>query len=418
MSATTPLDAASTNLEDYLNEPVHDIMGRFGLLPTGVAPASQPASAPSPSPSPAQTSQSQGAGSPDSGGGGLDPSQMIQPVTDALGRLGSGQMGQPDPTQSYDGIGQALDSAGSQVQQALSSLGDDWQGDASSAAQATAKSALADGTKVADQAAALRTSLATAASAVQTAQTRLVEIVDEFWAKIAAIGPNIIFPWGIAAAIEAATQAVTETGEVMADTESTLAAQAAVVSSAGAPVDVTSAPALGAAGQALNPLMQLASSVTAPVMQAVGSASNSAPGSGDPAGARPVSVAAADHDAVEPSGGAAGGFGGGPAAASAAAAPAARALAAAVPAAPAAASAVHAASARPVAPGSTGAPMGGGAPMGHQGRAGLAGDHSAADFLHTSDQGGEIVGDLGTVAPPVIGEKDPLDSPAGGLRIG
>ena len=64
-----------------------------------------------------------------------------------------------------------------------------------------------------------------------------------------------------------------------------------------------------------------------------------------------------------------------------------------------------------------GAPMGGGAPMGHSGKAGIAGDHSAADFLHTSDQGGEIVGDLGRVAPPVIGEKDPVNSPDVGLRI-
>jgi len=60
--------------------------------------------------------------------------------------------------------------------------------------------------------------------------------------------------------------------------------------------------------------------------------------------------------------------------------------------------------------------MGGaGAPM--HGKAGLATGHNAADFLHTSDQGGEIVGDLGTAAPPVIGEKDPLDSPDRGLRI-
>jgi len=43
--------------------------------------------------------------------------------------------------------------------------------------------------------------------------------------------------------------------------------------------------------------------------------------------------------------------------------------------------------------------------------------HNAATFLHTSDQGGEIVGDLGNVAPPVIGEIDPNDSPDIELRI-
>ena len=66
--------------------------------------------------------------------------------------------------------------------------------------------------------------------------------------------------------------------------------------------------------------------------------------------------------------------------------------------------------------------MGGGAGMmgaGHgAGKAGVDGSgHNAAAFLHTSDQGDEIVGDLGNVAPPVIGEIDPNDSPDIELRI-
>ena len=64
--------------------------------------------------------------------------------------------------------------------------------------------------------------------------------------------------------------------------------------------------------------------------------------------------------------------------------------------------------------------MGGGgmAPGAGAGRAGADGSgHNAATFLHTSDQGDEIVGDLGNVAPPVIGEVDPHDSPDIELRI-
>lgn len=345
---------------------------------------------------------------------------MIQPVMDALGSLGSGEMGQPDPTQSFDGIGQALESAGTRVQQALSGLGDDWQGDASTAAQASTRAALADGAKVADQAASLRSSLTAAAAAVQSAQARLVEIVNEFWAKIAAIGPNIIFPWGIAAAIAAATEAVTETSEVMAETQGTLAAQAATVTAAGAPVDVTSIPALGTGSQGLSSLMELASSATSPLMQAIGSASNAS--SHDSSAAD--SPAASPSDAPAPPGAAAGaaGSGGGGAGvprggltATAASSPA-RPPGAVMPVAET--TAVQQTSAKSgVAAAGAGGPMGGGAPMGHQGKAGIAGGHNAADFLHTSDQGGEIVGDLGTVAPPVIGEKDPLDSPSVGLRI-
>jgi len=421
MASPTHLDAARTDLDGYLNEPVRDIMSRFGLAAGGAQanPAGQGGSTNAPQPQTHHQPQSAAGDAPGGGGaGGFDPSQMIQPVMDALGSLGSGQMDQPDPTQSFDGIGQALESAGSQVQQALSGLGDDWQGDASTAAQATAHAALADGGKVADQAATLRSSLATATAAVQTAQTRLVEIVNTFWAKIAAIGPSIIFPWGIAAAIAAATEAVTETSEVMAETQGTLAAEAAAVTTAGAPVDVTSVPGVGSGSQALSPLMQLATSVTSPVMQAIGSATSAASEAGSPAGAPAGPVPSADADVVGGGGGGgvAGGGGGALRGGPSATAPVARTLGAAVPVAET--TAVQATSAKPAvaAPG-VGAPMGGGAPLGHHGKAGIAGGHSAADFLHTSDQGGEIVGDLGTVAPPVIGEKDPLDSPNVGLQI-
>ncbi|MGV9799938.1 WXG100 family type VII secretion target [Mycobacterium sp. NPDC003449] len=415
------LDATHTNLDGYLNEPVRDILSRLGLAQNGAPTQSADPASPA---NPAQ-SQHSGADAPGGESGGFDPSQMIQPVTDALSSLGSGQLGEPDPTQSFDGINQALNSAGSQVQQALSGLGNDWQGDASTAAQATTQSALSDGSKVADQAAALRSSLATATAAVQTAQTRLIEIIDEYWAKIAAIGPSIIFPWGIAAAIAAATEAVTAAGEVISETESSLAGQAAAVTTAGAPVEVTDAPALGAGGtQALSPLLQLANSATSPVTQAIGSASSAASGSGAPssmpgAPSAPVPAPAtgtAGSGAGAGAGGGAGAFRGG----LSAAAPATRPLGAAIPAAAETTTSAHATSPRSgVAAAGAGAPMGGGAgaPMGHHGKAGIAGGHSAPDFLHTSNQGGEIVGDLGTVAPPVIGEKDPLDSPGAELRM-
>ncbi|MCV7063027.1 hypothetical protein H7I76_26865 [Mycolicibacterium vaccae] len=254
------LDAAHLNLDGYLNEPVREILARLGLA-SNEEPAHPVGDAPG-----------------DGGAGGFDPSQMIQPVTDALGSLGSGQMGQPDPVQSFDGINQTLEFVGQQVQQALSGLGADWQGDASTAAQATTQAALADGTKVSDQAATLRSSLATATAAVQNAQARLIEIINVYWAKIAAIGPSIIFPWGIAAAIAAAAEAVTSAGEVMAETRSALAAETATVTAAGAPVDVTTAPGTG--GPGMNSLVQLISTATSPVAQAIGSASSASVPSG------------------------------------------------------------------------------------------------------------------------------------------
>ena len=57
---------------------------------------------------------------------------------------------------------------------------------------------------------------------------------------------------------------------------------------------------------------------------------------------------------------------------------------------------------------------GGYAPMSGMGSAGAGAGagkgtgsgHTAADFLHTSESGSEIVGDFADVAPAVIGEKD------------
>ena len=70
---------------------------------------------------------------------------------------------------------------------------------------------------------------------------RLIEIVTEFQATLAAIGPNIIFPWGWAAAIAAANKAIASTAEVMTELQTTLGAEAAETTAAGAPVDVTGA---------------------------------------------------------------------------------------------------------------------------------------------------------------------------------
>lgn len=57
------------------------------------------------------------------------------------------------------------------------------------------------------------------------------------------------------------------------------------------------------------------------------------------------------------------------------------------------------------------------APMAGQGANASANNHTAASFLHTSDQGGEIVGDLGSASPPVLGEVDSNEPPDVELRI-
>src|SRR4029079_799382 len=106
---------------------------------------------------------------------------------------------------------------------------------AGSSAGAATTSALTDGARVAAQSTDLGQSLSTVATTVSQAQARLIAIINEFVAKIIAIGPSIIFPWGIAQAIQAATEAVTETSEVMTEPQGAIGAQAAQVDAVGTP---------------------------------------------------------------------------------------------------------------------------------------------------------------------------------------
>jgi hypothetical protein len=402
------INANEANLADYLNQPVQDILTRLGLPRI-------PAPAPPPDASDAETQP--GAANP------VDPSQMIKPATDALGTLGTGQFNNADPTQMLQGIAQAFESAADPLQQAISGLGSVWQGAAATSAGATTNAALADGADVASQSTSLGESLSTVTASVRQAETRLIAIINEFWAKIAAIGPSIIFPWGIAQAIQAAFEAVTDTAEVMTETQGTMGAQAASVAAVGAPVAATAAtPSLAA--QSFAPLLQMATGLTSPVMQGVSAATqaaqagkSSATGAAGPGAAGPVAGGAAGAAALDktPPGGAGG---------SAARGVSVGALqprigtpllprTASVPA--TAEQVGETGTAKVAATGMGAGPMGGGGPMGSAGKAGADGRYSAASFLHTSND--QIVGDLGGAAPPVIGQADPTTRPDVELRI-
>jgi hypothetical protein len=428
------INAHEMNLADYLNQPVHDILARLGLPPAPTAVPPNPSNTPAPNaagPTP-NTPQPAGSANP------IDPSALIQPVTDALGTLGSGQFGDLDPAQMFQGISQAFESAGQSVGQAMSGLDAVWQGDAASAATAKTSAALTDGTEVARQSTDLSDSLSTAVASVAAARARLIAIVNEFWAKIAAIGPNIIFPWGMAAAIEAASEAVTEAAEVITDTQGTLGAQAGHVTATGAPVAVTSAPkiasdsrsfaspagataapALGA--PAIGPVMQMASSLGSPVMDGVSAVTgavqagiSAAPG---PQAATEVaggtlSPGIASRAALSGAGGGGAGVGGIPTATMQS-----RLAAAEAPAVSDTTAAVESNTAATVPTGAGGSSMLGGAPMSQAVKGGTDKGHNAASFLHTSDRGDEVVGNLGNVAPSVIGEVAASNTPDIDLRI-
>ncbi|MCZ8380195.1 hypothetical protein O6P37_15080 [Mycobacterium sp. CPCC 205372] len=387
--------AQEHGLAEYLNRPVQEILAQLGYPPFPPPPATVPPNAEPPPPP---------AGAP------LDPGALIKPVTDALGTLGTGMFEALDPTQMFSGIAKAVDSSSSTVAPALNGLGGNWEGAGADAATVKTAAALRNGEQVAAQATDIRNSVATATAAVKQAEVRLLEIIARFQATVSAIGPNIIFPWGQATLIAAATEAVTRATETMTELQAMLAGESASVSRAGAPVAVTEAPQAGS-----DMMSQLVGALSKGAQSGVQTATDMASSLGGAAADSPASAMAGAAPASAPlskaggssagtSGGMGGGGGGGGGAntLSARSAPPMPAVSEDV------ARTTPAGGARPggsgagmYPPGMMGAPM-----AGAQGGRPGGGDHNPADFLHTAENGREIVGDLGTAAPPVLGETE------------
>lgn len=404
--------AQEQSLQDYLNLPVKEILDRLGLPPfadgkppeEGLPPEAQPDEPPQASP--------------------MDPSALISPVTDALGTLGDGLFKDVDPTAMLQGISQVFQSTGGSMKQSLAAVDDAWQGAGGTAAAAKSAAAIANGTEVGAQSDSLKGSLTTAATNVAQARVRLIAIIAEFQATLAAIGPNIIFPWGWAAAIAAANKAIASTAEVMTELQTSLGAEAAEVTAAGTPLEITSAPQAAAASPTSSlaaPLMQMAMKGAQAGIQAGTGAASAASQAAQQGSADPAAVAAggAAPLAGKGAGGAGGGAGGGGVGGGGVAAPRSIASSAMVQPETATTTTQSGLRAGSAAGGSGGGMMGGApyGPMAGQGAHNSSNSHTAASFLHTTDQGGQIVGDLGTAAPPVLGEADPNEPPDVELRI-
>ena len=95
-----------------------------------------------------------------------------------------------------NGISGAINSTAGPVQQAVGAVQQGWQGVSSAAAGAKTAAVLANGTEVATQANGSAAACRPRPPTLRRRRTQLIEIVNEFIATVAAIGPNIIFPWG------------------------------------------------------------------------------------------------------------------------------------------------------------------------------------------------------------------------------
>ncbi len=421
--ATPVIAAGEQRLRDYLATPTQQILEQLGQQrfrdQEAPAPAGQELAA-----HPGGTIHP------------MDPSQLISPVAQALGTLGTGMFDGTNPASMFDKISRAFDDTSGAMRQALGAAGQGWQGAAHAAAVAKTNAALTNGADIATQASMLGASLSTAVADVGQARTRLIAIINHFADTVAAIGINIIFPWGWAAVLAAAAQAVAQAAEVITETQGALAAQAGVIMAIAAPIAVAAAPQLASmAASALPVAMQLGTAGVgmtmeagmagiSPIMSAVTSAANTA-GAGS-ANTGTLVDSTTSHPSSPPRGGTPPSKPGGPTPSvsppvtpvSASIAPLPRMATPPTSTTAPTTATVPVGSTRPAA---ASAPVGGagmmGAPPAGASNSAGGGAHTAAAFLHTTDQGGKVVGNRTTVAPPVIGEADPHETPDIELRI-
>jgi len=345
----------------------------------------------------------------------IDVGQLIQPITDLLGGFGSGDLGAGgvDPTSFLDGISQALDltmSMGSAALQALDGL---WSGQGAVANSAKNAQAASDSAALGAQATGIRANTTTAAAIVGAGLAAVQGVVIKTAGLIAGAGPALLTPPGQAFALGAAADGLAEATAIVVATRAQLTGPTAGVAAAGTPVPVSGAPTgaaspLAVAGALLDGIGKPLSALTSQVGQINAgrvATADTAMGGSSPADAvntTPASTMTA---------GLGGGIGGAGAASFGGASqlgPRGQ-LPARTPGAALGQSADPIATARTVVPGAAAGT--GYLPMGAMGTARGAGAseqrHQAADYLTTAPNGREIVGEMGSTAPAVLGDEPP-----------
>lgn len=428
------IGAIESRLDEYLNTPTGEILSRLGLpVPPGI---------PTPGPIPGLPALP---GLPTGGNtlASIDGGALIQPVLDALGTLGSGVFEALDPTKIFESITSAFSSVASSLPTVISAMQQGWQGEGADAAAMKTAQLGKDGTEVGVQSGKIKGNVVQAGVDTKTTEAHLLEIISQFEATMAVALPQIVTPWGQAMAVAAATDAITRTTAVMGVHKGLMAVNTAEVAADGAPVSVTNAPQVPT--EMLSSMVQMGTGLIQPafgVVEQVFSAGEKIVQSSVQAGtkigeaidkaqhktstdtdtsttAAPAGLGAAGPTGMGGGGGGskptgAGGGGGGVGVSSVSAPPSSRTTPSGTPPTEESAASGQQRTAAATTASATTTGNGGYAPMSGMGSAGAgagagkgAGSgHTAADFLHTSESGSEIVGDFADVAPAVIGEKD------------
>ncbi|MGC4936055.1 hypothetical protein ACLQ3C_20500 [Gordonia sp. DT30] len=449
------IGAIEGRLDEYLNTPTGEILSRLGLpVPPGI---------PTPGPIPGLPALpgppgAPGAAPPDGGNtlASIDGGALIQPVLDALGTLGNGIFEALDPTKIFESITSAFSSVASSLPTMISAMQHGWQGEGADAAAVKTAQLGKDGTEVGAQSTKIKGNVVQAGIDTKTTEAHLLEIITQFEATMAVALPQIVTPWGQAMAVAAATDAIARTTAVMGVHKGLMAANTAEVAADGAPVSVTNAPQVPT--EMISSMVQMGTGLMQPafgVVEQVFTAGQKIAQSSVEAGTKigeavdkarhktstdidtstatgPVGIGAGPSGSGggggKPAGGGGGGKpagGGGLGVSPVSAPPGTRTTPSGTPPTEESTNSGQQRTAAATTASATTTGSGGYGPMGGMGSAGAgagagkgAGSgYTAADFLHTSESGSEIVGDLSDVAPAVIGETDPNTGPDIDLRI-
>lgn len=360
---------------------------------------------------------------------GLD--QLFAPFTDITGLFGTGAFSSLDPSAIIEKASGFIDQAMSMSGSALKTLDQVWQSSAATEAQISGQEAQKSGEELSDRGRDISRTTQTAAATVARGNANLLTVIESFVSTAAAAAPMIITPPGQALLMASAAEHLKAAVAIVTATRADLSEDTLTMNGLAAPIPVPAPPAAGVASpfsvanEVLEgvgkPMVSKVSTLVGDLAQTqAASATGLGLGTEAPTRTSAASFGGTGGGGSAGGGGAGGGIGGfgggaglvGAGQANLTSAPKPGSIAGTVPGAAVPAAAAGA--------GAAGAPMMGGG-MGGGGMMGAGARGGGGDEEHTPrTPGGYMInpagddnaftGDLGAVAPPVIGgAPEPFD---------
>lgn len=230
---TAPHSSAPTAMEllanspaaPLLNKPVPDVLAHLGLPPLPELPALPPLPQLPPLPH-------------------IDLTALFKPLTDLLAGFGSGDLSALpfNPTEIFTQLSQALQSAVGMGSSAMSALSPLWSGAAATSALTSGTTAQANGAATSTQSAGISTGTTSASAVVARGAALLQGVIASFAAVVAAVGPALITPPGVAIVMGAGSTHLATGLAIVAETRAELTMHTGQMLATANPVAVTAVP--------------------------------------------------------------------------------------------------------------------------------------------------------------------------------